>query len=330
MPKRVKLGLIGCGGYMHQHVANLEPIRSAQIAALADTNSKSLKRMQDRHPTLAELPTFSDYRHMLDEVELDGVVIATPHTLHYEHAMTSLDRGLHVLTEKPMVCTVEHAKAVMRKAKQKRRILMIGYQRHFSPVFRHARKLIASGKIGRPIFVAVLLAQEWLRGTRGTWRQNPALSGGGELVDSGSHVLDSILWVTNLEASVVSAEMHNRGTKVDILSSLTVRFKGGALGSIAVVGDAPSWWEEQTFYGEEGALYLRNDRLLLQSGFPRTKTTDVTDRLRYRGTCAKNFVNSILGREEPETPPVWGLRVVQLTEAAFESARTGQPAKVKR
>ncbi len=332
MPKKVRIGLIGCGGIMGMHVDQLAPVKAAAIVGLADTSAAMLARFKGRYPHLADLPTFPDYHDLLDEVEMDGVIIATPHTLHYEHIMTSLGRGLHVLAEKPMVCTVQHAKAVIRKAKTKGLILMLAYQRHFFPAFRAARQLIADGKIGKVTYIAALQGQEWLRGTRGAWRQNPALSGGGQLNDSASHLLDIILWVSNLAPASVYAQIDNRGTRVDINSGLTVRFQGGALASIAVVGDAPSWWEDVTYYGEKGALYIRGNRVTLQipsKGWG-AQSEDVTEGLRYQGNADKNFVDSILGRDEPQTPPIWGLRVIQLTEAAWASARTGKPAKIKR
>ncbi len=332
MARKVRIGLIGCGGIMNSHVNALKGVRQAEIAALADTSSASLKRTVERHPHLADLPRFRSYEKMLAEVEPDGVIIATPHTLHFEQIMTCLDHGVHVLTEKPMVCSVAHAKAVIRKARQKKRVLMIAYQRHFSPAFRAARKLIADGKIGKVTYVAALQGQEWLRGTRGTWRQNPKLSGGGQLNDSASHLLDIILWVSNLTPKTVYARIDKRGSKVDINSSITATFKEGALGSIAVIGDAPQWWEEVTYYGDKGAIYIRNDRVLLQTPNPKgwgATTKDVTDRFKYRGSPSKNFVDSILGKDEPQTPPIWGLRVIQLTEAAWESAASGRPEKVK-
>ncbi len=124
--------------------------------------------------------------------------------------------------------------------------------------------MIQSGQIGKLTFVAALQGQEWLRGTKGTWRQKPELSGGGQLNDSGSHLVDIILWVSDLQPATVFAQIDNRGSKVDILSSLTVQFKDGAIGTISIVGDAPGWWEEITFYGEKGAVYVRRDRVLLQ------------------------------------------------------------------
>jgi len=332
MAKKVKIGLIGCGGIMHWHVDQLQQVKQAAVAALVDTNKASLQRMVERHPHLAAVPTFRDYRKMLEGVEVDAVTIATPHTLHFEQIMTCLDRGLHVLTEKPMVCTVAHAKAVIRKAQQRKRVMMISYQRHFSPAFRGARRLIADGKIGKLTYIAALQGQEWLRGTKGTWRQVPRLSGGGQLNDSASHLLDIILWVSNLTAQTVYARVDNRGTKVDINTSLTVSFKEGPIGSIAIVGDAPGWWEEVAYYGDKGAIYIRRDRVLLQTPNPKgwgAVTEDVTDKFKYQGNFDRNFVDAILGKDEPQTPPIWGLRVIQVTEAAWESAKSGKAEKVK-
>jgi len=333
MARAVKLGLIGCGGIMDWHIRNYQDMKQAKIAALVDVDGKQIAGTVERHAELKGLPTFCDYRQMIGEVELDGVVIATPHTLHFEQIMTCLDHGLHVLAEKPMVCSVDHAKQVMRKAKRAGKVVMISYQRHFSPAFRRAKKMIEQGKLGKLTFVAALQAQDWLRGTKGLWRQDPKLSGGGQLNDSGSHLVDIMLWVTGLEPTSVFAEISNRGTKVDILSALTVRFRGGAIGSLSVVGDAPGWWEDITFYGEEGGLYVRRDELMHSyRGKKQWKAElkTVAAKSREKSNFDRNFVNSILGKEEPQTPPVCGLRVMQLTEAAWESARTGAPVKVKR
>jgi len=332
MAKQVKIGLVGCGGIMHWHVSNYREIKQAKLVALCDTSPKMLDRMAEKHPEVAGLPRFRDYRKMIADVALDGVVIATPHTLHFQQIMACLDAGLHVLTEKPMVCAVADAKQVMKKAQQKRKVVMISYQRHFQAAFRLARKLIAEGKLGRLTFVSALQGQEWLRGTKGTWRQKAALSGGGQLNDSGSHLVDIILWVTGLVPESVFARIDNRGTEVDILSAVTMRFQGGAIGAMAVVGDAPGWWEEITFYGEEGALYIRDGKLLhsrrKKQGWG-AETTDITNKLKYTGNFDRNFVDSMLGKAEPQTPPVCGLRVMQLTEAAWESGKTGQVVKVK-
>ncbi len=331
MARKVRLGLIGCGGIMHWHVDNYQSIRQAEIVAMTDPDESKIAAIVDKHPELEGRPQFSDYRNMIEQVDLDGVVIATPHSFHFDQIMTSLDTGLHVLTEKPMVCSVADAKQVMKKAEKTGKVMMISYQRHFNPAFRLAKKMIKEGKLGKITFVTALQAQDWLRGTKGAWRQNPKLSCGGQLNDSGSHLIDVVLWVTGLTPESVFARIDNRGSKVDILSALTLRFKGGAIGTMSVVGDAPGWWEDITFYGEEGGLYVRRDQLM-HSYRKRTwqaELKELTGNTKYLNNFDRNFVDSILGKDEPQTPAICGLRVMQLTEAAWESARTGKLVKVK-
>jgi len=332
MPRKVKIGLIGCGGIMDWHVRNYQAINQAEIAALTDTSKPQMSAMVGEHPQLQGLPQFTDYRKMIERVDLDAVVIATPHSFHFDQIVTCLGAGLHVLTEKPMVCSVAHAKQVIRKVEQTGNVMMISYQRHFSPAFRLAKDMIEKGRLGELTFIAALQAQDWLRGTKGAWRQDPKLSCGGQLNDSGSHLVDIILWVTGLTPDTVFAQINNRGAKVDILSALSLKFRGGAIGTMSVVGDAPGWWEDITFYGEEGGLYVRRDQLLHSYRGKKqwsAELEELTAKSKYRSNFDKNFVDSILGKDKPQTPPICGLRVMQLTEAAWESGRTGAPVKVK-
>ncbi|MFB3879788.1 MAG: Gfo/Idh/MocA family protein [Armatimonadota bacterium] len=336
---KVRVGLIGCGNIMGAHISNLSALKQARVVALADTRRAQLVATVAKHPELEGVPLFSDYRKMIKNVDLDGVVIATPHSFHFEQITACLKAGLHVLIEKPMVCSVQHAKQVVKLAEKTGKVLMISYQRHYSPAHRLVKRMIEQGKIGKLTYISAVQAQDWLRWTKGGWRHNPKLSCGGQLNDAGSHLIDGLLWVTGLQPESVFAEVNNRGTRVDIISGVTVKFKGGAIGTLAVVGDAPGWWEDLAFFGEEGTLYLRrdylrmrDDRLIKVTRGSKLFSADVEEipvKSTYSSNADKNFVNSILGKDEPQTPPIYGLRVMQLTEAAWESARTGAAVKAR-
>jgi len=339
MARKLRIGLIGCGGIMGAHINNYRAIKQAGIAALADVKKEQLTATVAKHPELEGIAQFTDYRKMMEEVELDGVVIATPHSSHFDQITACLKGGLHVLVEKPMVCTVQHASQVVRLAEKTGKVVMISYQRHFSPAHRMAKEMIEQGRLGKLTFVSALQAQDWLRWTKGGWRHNPKLSCGGQLNDAGSHLIDGILWVTGLRPESVFAQVNNRGTKVDILSGVTVRFRGGAIGTMSVVGDAPGWWEDLAFYGEKGGLYLRRDYLRMRDDQVYTISRgkklfsadleELTVKSSYHSNADKNFVDSILGKDEPQSPAICGLRVMQLTEAAWTSARTGEAVRVR-
>jgi len=326
---RIRVGFIGCGGNASGHIGRVLEIPEAEIAALCDPNEESIGRVRERHEAVAGLPVYADYRDLLAEVDVDAIEISTPHTTHYDQIVDSLAKGAHVLTEKPMVCSVEHARAVMARAEAAGKILMVAYQRHLMPHFRFIRNQIQCGELGEIQFISALQDQGWYRGTAGSWRQQMALSGGGQLNDSGSHLVDIILWMTGLEPAEVQAYSENFEAEVDINSALSVRFTNGALCNFSVVGNSPvrGMWEDITIWGSKAVVYVRNgkvtykvagsDEALEPTGLPGASNPD------------RNFVDAILGRDEVQVPARCGLRVIQLTEAAWESARTGAPVKVK-
>lgn len=325
MADKIRIGLIGCGGIMNGHVARLLEIPEAEIVALDDISAESIARIHERQPAIKDLPVFEDYREMFDKVELDAVEIATPHTLHFEQGMDALDRGLHVLMEKPMVCSVDHAKKMIARAEETSRHIVVSYQRHYQPQFRYMKNVIESGEFGEVSFISALQTQWWKKGTVGKWRQDPALSGGGQLNDSGSHLIDIILWTTGLAVDEVCGYIDNRDTLVDINSALSLKFKNGAQGSMSVVAESTCpFYEDFTIWGENGILLYRNGQI----SFCGTdgKITQ-PENLPEGGNPDKNFIDVILGRDVNWVPPTCGLRVIELTEAAWKSAELGRAVK---
>lgn len=326
MGSRLRIGFIGAGGIAAVHYDRLRVVKHAEVTALTEPSKTSLKRLYARFPETQNLPLYDDYVDMIRREALDGVIVMSPHTLHYDQINTCLDKGLHVLSEKPLTCTVKHAKALMRKAAAVNRVLMIAYQRHYDPQFRYMRDQIAKGVLGEIQFVQAIQSQEWLRLTKGMWRQTLALSGGGQLNDSGSHLIDIVMWVTGLKIAEVFARQENFGGEVDINATLSMKFQNGALGSMSIIGNAPGWYEDHSIIGSKGALYLRQGIGLVQqdaSGKPvRVKLP------KYGKDPDSNFVDAILGKDVPQTPPECGLRTIEVTEAAWRSAASGKVVRV--
>ena len=326
---KIRVGFIGCGGNASGHIGRVLDIPEAEVMALCDVDQASLQRAKERNAKAAELPEFTHYQEMLEQVELDAVEISTPHTLHFEQIMAALDKGLHVLTEKPMVCTVDHAHQVIAKAEETGKVLMISYQRHLQAQYRYVRNQIAAGELGDIQFISALQDQKWYQGTIGLWRQQMALSGGGQLNDSGSHLLDIVLWMTGLEVAEVQAYMEYLDSEVDINSALSLRFGNGALGTIAVVGNSPTGgiWEDITIWGTKAVVYIRQGQIFYKT--QHSNEVYEVNNLPGSTTPDQNFIDAILGRDQVQVPPECGLRVIELTEAAWASAASGQPVKVK-
>ena len=326
MATKLRIGFIGAGGISAGHYQRLLATNKAVVVALNDPSKKSIERFHARCPGSEALPVYRDYRAMLKAETLDGVVVQSPHTVHYEQTCACLDKGIHVLSEKPMTCTIEDAKALIAKAKKAKRVLMISYQRHFDPQFRYMREQIAQGKLGEIQYVQAIQSQEWMRLTKGTWRHKQSLSGGGQLNDSGSHLIDIVMWVTGMKVREVFAKQENFGCEVDINSTLAMKFENGALGSMSVIGNAPGWYEDHTIVGSKGAFYLRQGVGLLQQD---AMGKPVKVKLpKYAKNPDSNFIDCILGKDVPQTPPECGLRTIEVTEAAWKSAAAGKPVRV--
>jgi predicted dehydrogenase len=316
--EQVRVGIIGTGGMAQGHIRNLLQNPEASVTALCDIRDEALTRTVERFPGLADAPQFADYREMIDSGLVDAVQIVTPHTTHYEQIMTSLDRGMHVLCEKPMTCSVEHAHNVLGKIEETGKVFVLGYQRHYQPEFLYIRDAIASGKFGKVEFVQGLQCQGWLKGCAGTWRHDPALSGGGQLNDSGSHLLAVLLFSTGLTVDRVAAFMENFHVPVDINSALTLEFVGGAQGNISIVGNAPTWHEDITIWCENGIFFMRNGKLETCDAQGK-RSTPSPDEMPAGNSPDANFINAILGKEPVGSPAIWGLRVIELTESAWKS-----------
>lgn len=320
----MRMGLIGTGGIARHHLSRLVTIPEVDIVAFADTSEKSIELAREKGgDKVKNVRVFTDYREMLQTCRPDCVLICTPHTQHFQQTMDSLDAGAHVLLEKPMVTSVAQSKLLLEKLASTDRILALAYQRHGQPEFRYIKQQIESGKYGDVQFINALQHQDWKHFTTGTWRQTQELSGGGQINDSGSHLLDIILWVTGLAPAQVSAFMDFKGTPVDINSALTIKFTNGALGTVSIIGDMKGWWEDVSIWCEKGAFFVRNGgQFRVQTPDGEVITPDLSDM--PPGTDVDtNFIRAIEGKEPVAAPPICGLRTIELTEAAWESAGAG-------
>ena len=324
---KIELGIVGCGGISHYHMSHLLRIPAADVAAISDINKSNMSKLREAFPRfLRRCKTFTDYKDMLSNVKIDAAEILTPHALHFEQALECLHRDLHVLIEKPMACTVKQAEELIAEIEEKKKVVLVSYQRHYQPQFRYIKKLIESGEIGTVQFISAMQCQNWMKGTKGTWRQDPKIGGGGQLIDSASHLFDTILWVTGLQPSEVMAFSDNLGTPVDINSSISIKFSNSAQASLGIVGNSPCWEENITIWGSKGVIFYRNGRVeqLLFGGEARIQPVKLPD----ASNPDKNFVNAILGKEENQAPPTCGLKVIELTEAIWESSKSGKIVKV--
>ncbi len=311
----LRLGIIGTGGMSRVHGRQLKALKEVKIEAIADPSESQRNRFCEETGVTPKR-VFDKYEQMLEDMALDAVVICSPHTLHYQQAKEALKRGCHVLLEKPMVCASAQCKELIELAHAKNRIMQVSYQRHFQPDFQYIKETIQNGTIGKLTSVNASLYQDWHTLTENTWRQNPALSGGGMLMDSGSHIIDVVLWVTGQDVTDLSTFIEQRGYPVEINSMTTLRFSDGAIGSLNIIGDSPCWHETYVFCGEKGAIFYDNGEVTLRLHGESPIHPSIPDQTTDQD---KSFVEAILGRSGDYVKGDFARKVIELTERIYDS-----------
>jgi len=331
MPK-LRIAILGTGGMAGAHADRYKAHPDVEIAALCDVTADIVsgfieRKLKDYQP---RPQVYTDAAVMYRQAKLDGVVIITPHTMHYDHAVQALDAGVHVLMEKPMVTAAEQAHALAAKVKQSGKVFTIGYNTPCTPEFDWLRTAIRSGTLGKLELVSGYLSQGWMKATVGKWRQDPALSGGGQAYDSGAHILNSLCWAVESDVAEVFAFIDNHGTAVDINSSINVRFTNGVFASIVVSGNCPASGASMHFIFDNGRVDIDGwggEWINVWEGSKKVKYPLIPGKAQ---TPNDNFVDAILGRAAARTAPQNGITQSELMDAIYESARTGKPAKPKR
>jgi predicted dehydrogenase len=335
----VRLGAVGLGGLGSLELDVYDDIDDVEIDAGADVSEGAREAFADEYG----VPTYEDYEEMLAEHDLDAVNIVTPHTLHYEQAMACFEAGADVFLEKPMVTGIEDAVDLVATAREQGRVLQVGYQRHFDPLFRELRRVVSSGRIGEVHAANAYLGQDWIEIQRGAWRTDPALSGGGQLYDSGSHLLDALLWSLDAEPHTVAAVTDDRGEAVDVNSALAATLERDAgegdgdgdtvTASVGVVGDGTNGEPDESLvvWGTDGHVRYADGRLTIFEDGVTYEGEVEGDRDFTTLTRRKlsDFVRAVEDGTAPSVPGSFGLQVTAFTEAAYEAAETGRSVDVQ-
>ena len=227
---------------------------------------------------------------------------------------------------------MEEGEEALRRRDRAGTILMVSYQRHYSPTHRYIQQQIQAGVIGRIQFVTGLQHHGWYWEQRGQWRQDPELSGGGQLIDWGSHLMDCVMYASGLRISAVMAHENRYDLDVDVDMTISARFENGAIGSFAHVGNAAApAAEDMGFYGSEGTLLVRgveyNTVDELRHYDAKQEQVEIGE-LPAPSSPDHNFVDAILGRDEVHSSGEGGLDVLRVNEACWESARAGREVAV--
>lgn len=181
------VGIIGCGLIGQKRAKSLG---EGRLIACADINETKAKILADNN----EAKVFSDWRRLLSLPEVDVVVIATLHDSLAEITIASIEAGKHVLVEKPAARNPAELEPVLAAAERSGIKVHVGFNHRYHQAFRKARELFEAGELGELMFIRARYGHGGRIGYEKEWRAKPELSGGGELIDQGPHLIDLSRW----------------------------------------------------------------------------------------------------------------------------------------
>lgn len=260
---RPRVGFLGVGWIGRNRMEALAKSGLAEIAAVVDTDVARAREAAALCPGAA---CGGDPSLLLD-AGLDGIVLATPSALHAEQCHAFLSRGLAVFCQKPLGRTAAETEAIVREARARDRLLATDFCYRRVAGMDHVQDLVRSGALGRVLLVDAVFHNAY--GPDKPWFRDPALSGGGCLMDLGIHLLDLGAWILDFPAAtrVTSRlhaggeRLHGRRDRVEDLAHAEIDLASGAVIRIACSWNLHAGRDAVIglrVYGTEGGAALRN------------------------------------------------------------------------
>ena len=343
--RKLKVGVIGCGGMGGGHAAAYDYNPNVEIIGFCDIIREKAQKFADKYNVKN---VFTDYHDLLHLEGLDAVSIATPNYLHSIITVDALDHGINVLCEKPDAVNTVEAQKMKDAAERSGKTLMVIRNNRFMPISMYCKQYIEEGKMGE--IYAARCGWQRRRGTpgKGGWFTTKAQSGGGPLIDLTMWLMGNPKPVTvsgctycKFSDSNISDSEHSKfGEKkedgifdVEDLAMGFIRFENGACLQLEF-----SWAsnidEESRFFElrgtKSGAMWSSKgqEKLRLfseENGKTVNIDPDVTNEgVSPHGENVDHFVDVVLNGTKPLFVPEQGLNMVKILEALYKSAETGR------
>jgi predicted dehydrogenase len=339
---RVRWGVIGSGGIAQRRTIpeGLVPAHNARLVSVFDTDVDTNEAVAAKfgvHPSASV--------GELLESGIDAVYVASPAFAHCAQVLACAAAGKHVLCEKPLGLTVAEAEEVVTRCRAAGVKLGTAFMMRFQAQHEAARRMIEEGRIGRPVYARAQLSC-WYPPIPGAWRQEPALGGGGSLMDMGGHCIDLLeMFFGPVERVCCFTNRLVHSYASEDSATALLWFRNGAMGTVdtffcipdassknalelygsagsilakGTIGQGPSG-EMTAYLSASGAAYDAQQARAAEDGLPIAPEPVNT----YRAEI-EAFSHAIQEGAEPPVSGEDGLRSQRVLAACYESARTGR------
>ena len=315
---KLKFGLVGAGGIAQAYAQAFNESKCCELIAVADVRPEAAA-------ALAEIvggKAYDDYKKLAD-LGIDAVIVATPPSTHPEIACFFMDRGKAVLCEKPLTTNVADAEKMIATAENNNVLFTMASKFRYCDDVVKAKGIIASGVLGDVLQFENAFTAKVDMSKR--WNSDEAVSGGGVLIDNGTHSVDIIRYVLGgIESVLVVDAGGTQGLKVDENVKMFAKTKTGVTASVDL-----TWGINKelpyfiSVYGTNGTLHIgwRESKYKLNSSPDWTVFGKGYDKVASFKGKIENFGDALRGKEELYIKPADALASVQVIEAAYKSMR---------
>jgi len=339
-----KVGVIGAGFTAEQyHIPAWNKIDKCEVLAVCDVDKNRLGLIQKKYQIKN---AYLDYKDMLSDTSFDIITVATPSYCHYEQIINSLDRGMHVVVEKPMALSYGECLDAIKVSGKNRRKLMCLQQNRFKKSTIKLQEIIRNGKLGEIYYAKATSVRSRGVPAAGHFTVESA-RGGGPLYDSGAHIID-IAWYLmgkpGLKSVVASSwnklaasntitlgdrifNSNNYLCEDMVVAHLT--FANGSVLSIEIsyLANMPfTKKSECLFWGTIGGAYWPDAEIYVNEGDKViTQKLDVSTQYSLGTEMLQSFVNSIERDEEVAIDPHDSAEVIRIIQSIHESCHCNKP-----
>jgi len=331
---KLKVGIVGFGKMGMLHGALLKPMEEVEITAIADTSRIILHAFKKFLPNTR---FYTSHKKMFEECDLNAAVIATPSFSHVPVALNAIGKNVDVFIEKPLTNTLESAHALLKAARERKVVSMVGFCLREAPSFQKGKSLLSAGAIGKienvraEMYIADVLAPQ-----KG-WRYKKQISGGGVLMDFGIHVLDLLFWYFGPVASVsaIARSLHSEEVEDEVEGE--IEFRSGVMATVATSWSNPNFRKSYSrieITGEKKVLTVTDQTVQIKD-----RQTGTEERLAfpelYKGyhidiggslysTQMVKFIDAIRTRKNPESDIESAYHIQNIVDTMYRSASQGK------
>ena len=271
--KKFKWGVLGPGRIAHAFADGLKVIDDASLYAIASSNVDRATAFANKYGGHAKI--YNSYEALVNDPEVDGVYIATPHRFHFENTMLSLNAGKPVLCEKPLTVNAAETRQLIQTSREKKVFLMEALWTRYLPIYGVIRKWLDEKEIGDISLMVGTFGFNAPKETEDRW-QNPELAGG-TLLDMGIYPIAVSQWVMGTQPKSFVSMAHIGSTGVDELTTCSLKyennvisqshssFRGNHVNDFLIYGNKGYIRIHPNFWGSTKATLVANDQELTVS-----------------------------------------------------------------